>query len=224
MHANASNEPNPARTVHASLTHSLHALRDSASHAEGITLNEILTRNGGRGGYLLMIVLCLPFISPIPVPGLSNVVGVIISWLAVHMVFTHSPTLPRFLGDRRLSRKSSDRLIKGSVRVVNFLERLTRRRYAILFGLKPVELGTLTGIFVLGLLLALPIPPVIPFSNSLPAWGIILISLATMALDGVLIWIGYAIGLGAVAYLAVFAGAIWKSVAEIWEYAAKLFT
>jgi hypothetical protein len=65
--------------------------------------------------------------------------------------------------------------------IVSFLAKVTRRRYAILFALKPVELVTLGGILVLGLLLALPIPPLIPFSNSLPALAIIVIALATMS-------------------------------------------
>jgi hypothetical protein len=40
-------------------------------------------------------------------------------------------------------------------------------------------------------LLALPLPPIPPFTNAFPSYSIILLSAAMMEYDGVLIWAGY---------------------------------
>ena len=53
----------------------------------------------------------------------------------------------------------------------------------------------------LGLLLALPFPPLPPFTNSLPSYSLILVSAAMMEEDGLVIWIGYAVSVGTTIYL-----------------------
>ena len=43
-------------------------LQDSGGGA-ALTVNEVIVRTGGRGAYLLIMLLSLPFISPIPLIG-----------------------------------------------------------------------------------------------------------------------------------------------------------
>lgn len=78
-----------------------------------LTINDLIRRTEGRGLYFVMILLCLPFISPVPVPGLSNVVGVIIVVLAVKLALKLSPGLPRILGDRKFSPNRSRKFWHG---------------------------------------------------------------------------------------------------------------
>ena len=53
----------------------------------------------------------------------------------------------------------------------------------------------------LGCLLALPFPPLPPFTNSLPAYSLILVAVSTMEEDGVMIWVGYAATIATTIYL-----------------------
>ena len=42
---------------------------------EDLTLNQLLSRTADRGPYGLIILLCLPFMAPVALPGVSNVFG-----------------------------------------------------------------------------------------------------------------------------------------------------
>jgi hypothetical protein len=60
----------------------------------------------------------------------------------------------------------------------------------------------------MALVLALPIPPVVLFTNSLPSYAIILIAISIMEEDGVTIWLGYAAVLGTLLYFGLMGGLI----------------
>jgi len=72
-------------------------------------------------------------------------------------------------------------------------------------------------------LLALPIPPLILFSNTLPSYAIILLAASMMEEDGVLIWFGYAMSLATVIYLAVVADAIVRFFAKHFDRILHFF-
>ena len=55
----------------------------------------------------------------------------------------------------------------------------------------------------MGLLLALPFPPLPPLTNTLPCYCIILLAASMMEEDGVMIWFAYLLSLGTVVYLAL---------------------
>jgi len=180
-----------------------------------LTINDLIRHTEGRGLYFVMILLCLPFISPVPVPGLSNVVGVIIVVLAVKLALKLSPGLPRILGDRKFSPNRSPKIFAWTEKILLNLEKIGRPRYAKLFSSSVIRWMSALAFLLMGMLLALPLPPIIPFSNSLPSWGIILLALATMERDGIMIWVGYAVSLGAFVYLALIAGVFLGSVERL---------
>ena len=68
----------------------------------------------------------------------------------------------------------------------------------------------------LAVLLALPIPPVIPLTNTLPAYGILLVALSMMEEDGALIWVGYVVTALTTVYFVVWAAAIEHLTARYW--------
>jgi hypothetical protein len=170
-----------------------------------------------------MILLSLPFISPIPVPGLSNIVGIVIMFLAIQLALKHQPRLPKILGEKRFPAPKIQKVIRATTKLLRFLEKLAYPRCSTLLSLSSIRWINAVAFFVMGVLLALPIPPVVPFSNSLPSWGIILIALATMERDGVMIWIGYAAAIGAFAYLALIAGVSVTSFEQISRFVQTLF-
>jgi hypothetical protein len=170
------------------------------------TLNRLMARTRGRGLYLAMILLAIPFVSPIPLPGLSTAVGLAIAIMSARLALRLPPRLPRFLGDRELSRGRMRRLVRSSASFLRSLEKLAKPRHGEWLRWRSVRLVNAVILILLGLLLALPIPPVMPFTNSLPGWGIILMSLSLMEEDGHLIWAAYLMAVGTTLYLCFFSG------------------
>jgi len=72
-----------------------------------ITLNQLLARTEGLSLYLLVILLALPFIIPVSVPGLSPIMGTIITLIALRQGRRGALALPRVLGNASCPRRSS---------------------------------------------------------------------------------------------------------------------
>jgi len=203
------------KSAYEPLSESFATLLRSVNTDQTVTINKVIQQTEGRGIYFVMILLCLPFISPVPVPGLSNIVGIIIVVLAVKLALKLPPRLPRILGEKEFSSKNSPKILSWTEKILHSLEKIGRPRYTNVFALSAVHWMNSLTFLLMGILLALPLPPVVPFSNSLPSWGIILLALATMERDGIMIWVGYAVSLGAFVYLALIAGVFLASVERI---------
>ena len=65
---------------------------------EGITLNLLLEGTEGRGFYLVIILLSLPFIVPVSIPGVSTILGLTIALLTLRLALGKSARLPQFMG------------------------------------------------------------------------------------------------------------------------------
>ena len=98
------------------LSQSLVRLLERGGSPRATTIAEFIDLTHGRGLHLVIILLCLPFLIPVSVPGLSTVLGFIIAFLAVRLGFGVSKPLPRFLGQRRLPSAARARVLKGGIR------------------------------------------------------------------------------------------------------------
>ena len=166
-----------------------------------VSINDLLHRTEGRGLYLLFILLSLPFITPIPLPAFSTVIGTIFLFLGIRLALGLPATLPRFLGDRPMPFSKQQKLILGSVRILKVLEKFARPRAGRWMRSRTARCGNGFLLAALGALLILPFPPLVFFTNSLPAWGVILICASLVEEDGFLIWIGYGLSILAAAYI-----------------------
>jgi hypothetical protein len=72
---------------------------------ETVTLREVLGLLHGRGYVLLIMLLALPFCTPIPLPGLSTPFGLIITIIGARLALGAKPWLPARLLDTRLPPK-----------------------------------------------------------------------------------------------------------------------
>lgn len=178
-----------------------------------LTLNHLIARTEGRGIWLVTILLCLPFVIPVSIPGVSTVFGLSILMVGVRMALRLAPRLPNALGNRRLPAAVGAKLLRASVRLLRVLEKLSRpRRTAWMRWRGPVRFHALL-ISFMAFLLALPLPPVPPLTNTLPALAILLLALSVMEEDGLLIWAGYFMSLVTLAYLGFWAGLIYTHLA-----------
>ena len=162
--------------------------------AGGLTLHELLDRLGDRGLLMLCMVLTIPFLLPVSIPGSSIPFGVLIALIAVGIVTHRAPWLP----DRLMNR----RLVRGHV--VPMLEKGARLERLIHPRLLPLTHGATVGRFngillgLTGLLMMAPLP--LPLSNTLPAYGVLFLALGSVERDGYVVLAGYLIVLLTVGY------------------------
>ena len=209
-------EPAPANP-HPPLSQSLAALLRGETGDEAVTLNLLLERTAGRGLFLVIILLSLPFIGPVSVPGMSPPFGLAIALLALGLARGRPPHLPRRIGDRALPVGLKRVLLSGGVRFLQGLERLVKPRRSQWMSWRVVHSGNALLVVFMAFLLALPLPPVPPFTNALPSYAIILLASAMMEEDGVMIWLGYAAAAGTTLYFTLWAEFIIKHLAHWWE-------
>jgi hypothetical protein len=185
------------------LSEELAALADAFA-ARRVTLRELMERLHGRGYTLLLMVLALPFCTPIPLPGLSTPFGLVIALIGLRLSLRLDPWLPARLLDTSLPPRFFASLLHAGERIVRLLEWGLRPRWTALLdqGLLHHAYGLV--ILVCGLLLLLPLP--IPLSNGLPALTVVLIACAMLERDGYC----------AVAGVAVFAVSVTFFAALLW--------
>ena len=160
--------------------------------AEGaITLREVIYMLGGRAYMLLVLLLSLPFITPIPLPGLSVPFGLAIALIALRLSLGQRPWLSKNLQRKVLPAGFIGKVFKLAEKVLRFLEKFLRPRLTVLTDTP--FLRQLHALLMLAAALALLLPLPIPFTNSFPAWTILLLAAGLLERDGVFIIAGYVI-------------------------------
>jgi hypothetical protein len=147
-----------------------------------LRLREMLFVMQGRAYMLLLILLSLPFCTPIPIPGLSTVFGGIIALIGIRLSLRLNPWLPGRILDAEISPKLVRTLLNAAHKTAKGIEVLLKPRLSFLVDF--LLLHHLYGamIFISGLLLMLPLP--IPFSNILPAITVVFLAAALLERDG----------------------------------------
>lgn len=200
------------------LSEELARLVESTPSDQPLTLNRLLQDTGGRGLFLVVILLSLPFITPIPLPGVSTVLGLVIGVLAVRLAVGLAPSLPSWLGDRSLDAGASRKVLAASVKLLRLIERLAKPRRSTWLGWRAVRFFNAGLMALMALLLMLPFPPFPPFTNSFPAWSLILLAASMMEEDGVLIWVGYFLSVATAVYLTLILHVIEAAGQRAWQY------
>ena len=167
-----------------------------------VTIREVLYVLGGRAYMLLVILLTLPFLLPVPIPGLSTPFGFAIILICLRLVLGQRPWLPKSIQRRQLPAGFIPRLLGLATKIIGWLERVLRPRWLVLTEHALIrQLHALVMVAAAGILL-LPLP--IPFSNGLPAWSILLVASGLLERDGRAITLGYLVFALSVVYLWLF--------------------
>ncbi len=170
------------------------------------TVGEVFGHLGDRAPGFLLLALAIPAIVPTPGLPAGFLFGTVLAAVALQMIAGRDRLrVPGWIGRRRVSRGTLDKLVDKGTPMIERVERTLRARHPSLTRasvLRPL------GAFVLlmGVLIALPIP----FGNTLPGLAVLVTALGLIARDGLAVLAG--IGLGAVATgvsVALVAGAWW---------------
>jgi len=166
-----------------------------------LTLRLIIDTTGERAFGVLMAFLCLPFLSPLPLPAVSVPFGLALLLLGAQIAIRkHRPWLPVWLLERRLPTKTTLSILRFVAKLFRPLERLIRPR--LLFMQNPVAMVVVGVALALdGILLSLPLP--IAFTNAIPAWMALIKILGITEEDGVSLLVGSIMTFAAVAGIVV---------------------
>ena len=184
------------------LSAELHALNARFGHGE-VQVGEVLDVMGARAYSLLLVLLALPFFTPVALLGLSTIVGAVIGYLGLRLALGLQPHLPARLRTHRLPPRFFGLLLRGAERIIRVLERITRKRLAFfLTGELPRRL---VGLGILGSALLLMVPIFIPFTNVIPAASIICLAIGLLEEDGLMVLIGFVLLLLSLVFFAAIA-------------------
>lgn len=178
------------------------ALRRLLAAADGrpMRVREMMDVLQERSLPVMIALLCLPFLSPVTIPGLSLPFGLAIALCGVRMGLGLKPWLPRVILDRQISYQFLEKMIRAGCKIHERLEKVVRPRFSFL--LTGPGMGMVMGISIAaaGLVLSLPIPPPFILTNTIPGFAVVFFALGLMERDGVLIFIGHLLAIVSVVY------------------------
>ena len=195
------------------------ALRRLLREANGqsLTVREMVRILHGRGLQFVVILLCLPFLLPVSIPGISMPFGLAIALSGLRIAFGHRPWLPEFILNHRISFPVLEKMVHFGCAIYEKVEKVIRSRLCVLLD-GPV-MGMMIGLAIAlsGVFLSLPIPPPFPLTNTIPGFAIICLSLGLMERDGGLILCGYVLTVIAAVYVGLIGFLGKAGVDQLWQ-------
>jgi hypothetical protein len=153
-----------------------------------VTLGEIADKLHSKGLVFLSLISVLPFLQPIPLPGISSVLGFVIVLQGIGLIFFNKPLLTNKMRSMTLSPQLVERFIIVSQKIYPWLSWMVTGIGKELTHFRLVRI--VSGITLVGLALFLSLPLPVIGSNFLPAIGIFCTTLGLLEEDFVLVVAG----------------------------------
>lgn len=184
------------------------ALTNAIDRIDGdtITLRRLLVLVGEHGLLFLCALLTIPFLIPVSIPGVSTVFGAGIVLIAIGITMNRLPWLPDRLMDRELDASKLTGILRRGLAVVARVEAYVKPRYRSITGTAVANRINGLAIVFAGILLMAPLG-LVPFSNTLPAFAILLLSVGMAQRDGLVVIAGYVMILATLVYFGALAWA-----------------
>ncbi|PIR37471.1 MAG: exopolysaccharide biosynthesis protein exod [Alphaproteobacteria bacterium CG11_big_fil_rev_8_21_14_0_20_39_49] len=155
-----------------------------------ISLHEIKTALHERGFGILMVFFALPLCVPALPPGLTAVPAIPLIVFSIQMIRgMDSPWMPKKIGAKTIKRETVALIVEKAAPYLRKAERVLRPRFS--FASSP-EGEKVIGFFALFFAISILIP--LPFTNLIPAVGILFMSLGLLSKDGIFIILGMVTG------------------------------
>ena len=200
----AGGPPTGATTKLRKLSEELADLRSRFTE-QPVTLREVILVLRGRAYLLLLILLALPFCTPVPLPGLSTPFGLAIALISLRLALGQHPWLPDKLLRKQLPAGFFAGVCAAAAGLIRLLEKFLRPRATLLTDVGLLRQVHAVMMFIAAVMLLLPLP--IPLTNTFPAWVILLVAGGLMERDGVAITAGYAVFAAGSLYFVFLGGA-----------------
>lgn len=162
------------------------------ANPDGIGLGELMDTLSHRGYGFLLVVLSLPAALPIPAAGYASPFALVIIVLAFQMMLGRSsPSLPQRVLGRKISARMVPFIQGKGIPLLRRIERFSKPRLESL--IKRRLLTFLVGLTIILAALVMLVP--FPGTNTIPAFGILVIGFGLINNDGLLALCGSLLGL-----------------------------
>ncbi|MBM3192273.1 MAG: exopolysaccharide biosynthesis protein [Chlamydiae bacterium] len=175
-------------------------LQEKAQHT-CISIEDILFLLPGKGRALALILLSLPFCQPLQIPGLSIPFGLSVAFIGIRMAFGKRIWLPKSILSKTIKGKTIRKIADKALFLTRKMKRWIHPRLSRISRFPYAYIINGTSIFLLGILLAAPLP--IPLSNLIAAWSVFLIAMGILEDDGVIILLGYSMAFFTISFFVV---------------------
>jgi hypothetical protein len=149
---------------------------------------ELVRVSHGRAYDFLLILLSLPFLTPIPLPFLSTALGSVMVLIGARLTLGERPWLPKRILRHKIEERNLIRVLNAGSCILRWLEIFLKPRLSFVHTTWIFQRLTGALIVISGVLLLLPLP--IPFSNILPASTVLLLAAGALERDGVFFFAG----------------------------------
>ncbi|MGZ3745159.1 MAG: exopolysaccharide biosynthesis protein [Pseudobdellovibrionaceae bacterium] len=189
-------------------------LIEKETEHRGLTLGELMELLGEMGHGILILLLCLFFLQPLPLPGISTPIGLIIIISATLQFLNLPPWIPRRFRDLMISQSVLHKVAVVARKIWVWLEKFLSPRLVLFTKAPPFRFVNLLLIVLSAFLLALPLP--IPFTNTVPSIVILLIVSAQLEEDGLLILFAYLMTVVMIFFFYSLGAGIWNFAQRPW--------
>jgi hypothetical protein len=165
-----------------------------------ITLGKIVEHVEGEALLILCLVSILPFMQPIPIPGLSSILGLIVLLQGFGLMLWSKPLLTKRMKAINITHEKFEVIYKAATKFSNFTSKISAFKHPMV-NTRPSHILCGSAIILSSAFLSLPLP--IPFSNLVPALSIFLICIGLLEEDLIFILMGMGITL-TVIWMAMF--------------------
>ncbi len=173
----------------------------AALPADSLTVRQLLERLGEEGLLLACIIVCLPYLIPVSLPGMSTLSGILVALVGWSMATASVPWLPKRLLNQILPADRLRKMLEWSAAKCRGLEHLFKPR--MLWLTSGRAMTAINGAVQVYNGFLLVWPSAAPFMNTLPGVAAICLATGILERDGVLVIIGYALTLVSTAYFAL---------------------
>ncbi|MGN5110633.1 exopolysaccharide biosynthesis protein [Aeromonas hydrophila] len=164
----------PQNKLSDTLRATAHAIEDSH-----ISLRQMLALVGEQGMLLFCVLLTVPFLLPVSIPGVSTPFGLLILFIGIGITLNRVPWLPAILMERRFAAEQLKPTLHKGADLLARIDRFIRPRLLLLTGSSTINRCNGLLIMLAALLLMLPLGA-IPFTNAMPAWAILLLAIGLL--------------------------------------------
>ncbi len=197
------------------LSESLQALLKTAADRP-IVLGQLMAQTSEQGFGIISGLLTVPMLIPVPLPlaGFSTLFGLGIMLIGLQLALGYQqPYLPPKLAQVQLSSKVARLILKNLQQLLRPIERLAKNRLGRVS--RNQHLHRFLGLCMSwnAFLMGLPLP--IPFTNLLPAYTILILTIGILELDGVLMLVGYGMTVVTTLFFVSISSAIWQLLQNI---------
>lgn len=195
----------------------VHARTRGGGHAH---VRDLLDPLGARASALGSALLALPFLWPLSLGPLTSPAAALIAWFGYRVIRDHgSDRLPERLLALPLPERVHRLMVLFARRALRMRRRLRPGRMPGLVDGKRGRVFCGAAMVTGAALLAMPVP-LLPFTNTLPALGIVLATVGWSERDGALVvagWVAQVLGLLLMlVLLGIIALGGWQAVAALW--------